>query len=592
MTLYKIYTNKKNLSIGIALVCLVLVLLFSSCAKDYETVPLGQQSTLDLIFDVHDSAGINAIQYLNNVYNDALISGHNRVGGSNGDYIDAASDDAVSSYTGLSSVEKIAEGAYTATQTNADDIWTASYTTIRAATIFINNIDRVPLKELLPNGELARAAYRSEARFLRAWTYFELLRRYGGVPITKDSVYQLTDNIDLPRESFANTVTYIVSELSDIEDSLRPQEDVNSVNYGRITKGAAMALKAKVLLYAASPLFNGGNIDPSNPLTGYTNYDINRWKLAADAAQDVINLGTYGLVSNYADAFITQAEPIGTNTEAIFWRQNGGNTSVEQTNGPIGYTSAGGNGRTSPTENLVDAFPMSNGLPIDSAGSGYNPNDAYSNRDPRLKATVFYNGVLWLNRPVQTYDGGLDKPGGTLQQTKTGYYMRKFMGNFETVNGSPVYSNTIHDWIYLRYAGVLLDYAEAENEYQGPSNEIYNILFSIRKRAGIDPGVNMNYGLALGMNQDQMRQTIRNERRIEMAFEEQRYWDIRRWKIAADIYSQPLYGLDIQQTSQGELFYNKTIVLQPNFIAPKMYLYPIPYSEVVKNTNMKQNPGW
>jgi hypothetical protein len=102
----------------------------------------------------------------------------------------------------------------------------------------------------------------------------------------------------------------------------------------------------------------------------------------------------------------------------------------------------------------------------------------------------------------------------------------------------------------------------------------------------------MSYGLNLNMNQAEMREAIRNERRIEMAFEEQRYWDVKRWKIAADIYSQPLYGLDIQQTSQGEIFYNKSMVLQPDFIAPKMYLYPIPYSEVVKNTNMKQNPGW
>lgn len=589
MTSYKLFTNKAKLSLSLAIASFAIALLFSSCAKDYERVPLGQQNTIDLIFDVHDSAGINAIQYLNQVYNDALINGHNRVGG---DYLDAASDDAVSSFTGLSSVEQIALGAYTASQPNADDNWARSYATIRAATIFINNIDNVPLKELLPNGELARAAYRSEARFLRAWTYFELLIRYGGVPITMDSVYDITDNVSLPRQSFANTTNYIVSELDDIKDSLRTEEEVNSTNYGRITQGAAMALKAKVLLYAASPLFNGGNIDPSNALTGYSSYDINRWVLAAEAAKDVMDLGTYGLVSNYANVFTTQAEPIGTNNEIIFWRQNGANTSVEQTNGPIGYTSAGGSGRTSPTENFVDAFPTVGGLAITDSSAGYDQNNPYQNRDPRLKASIFYDGTLWLNRAVQTFDGGLDKPGGTVQQTKTGYYMRKFMGAFETVSGSPVYSNTYHDWIYLRYAGILLDYAEAQNEYQGPSADVYNVLFMLRQRAGIKPGSDMSYGLNLNMNQEEMREAIRNERRIEMSFEEQRYWDIRRWKIAEDAYSQPLYGLDIQQTGQGELFYNKTIVLQPVFIAPKMYLYPIPYSEVIKNSNMIQNPGW
>ncbi|MDE1192990.1 MAG: RagB/SusD family nutrient uptake outer membrane protein [Arachidicoccus sp.] len=589
MTFYNYSTIRPLLNFSACVLFITLCLSFSSCAKDYEKIPLGQEQPLDLTFDPHDSAGTYAISFLNTVYGDALINGHNRIGG---DYLDAASDDAVSSYNGLSDVEKIASGAYSATSTNSDDIWTQAYTAIRSATVFIVNIDKVPIIEKLSDGRSARSAYKAEARFLRAWTYFELIRRYGGVPVMGDSVYQITDNMELPRASFQRCVNYIVSELDTAENNLRTQPQVNSANYGRITQGAAMALKAKVLLYAASPLFNGGNIEAGDSLTGYLDYDINRWKLAEDAAKEVINLGIYSLSAQYSEVFTTQAEPIAANTETIFWRQNGTNTSVETNNGPVGYTSAGGLGRTSPTQNLVDAFPMNNGLAITDPNSGYDNNNTYANRDPRLSATVFYNGMLWLNRNVETFDGGLDKPGGTLQQTKTAYYMRKFMGSFESVSGSPIYSNTIHDWIYLRYADVLLEYAEAANEYGEPASNIYNILFSLRKRAGIAAGDDQYYGLQQGMSQSQMREAIRNERRIEMAFEEQRYWDIRRWKIADSVYANPLMGMNIQQSSNGQLYYNKVQVLTPAFSSPKMYLYPIPYSEVVKNRNMKQNPEW
>ncbi|MEO6720696.1 MAG: RagB/SusD family nutrient uptake outer membrane protein, partial [Ferruginibacter sp.] len=367
---------------------------------------------------------------------------------------------------------------------------------------------------------------------------------------------------------------------------------INNTTYGRITKGAAMALKAKALLYAASPLFNGGNIDPANPLTGYTSADANRWKLAADAAKEVMDLGTYKLMPNFKDIFITQAAPVQGNTESIFWRQNGQNISVETSNSPAGYTSAGGNGVTSPTQNLVDAYPTIDGKSITDPSSNYDPNNPYSNRDPRLTNTIFYNGTLWLNRPVETFDGGLDKPGGTVQQTKTAYYMRKFMGNFESVSGGTVYSNTVHDFIYFRYAEILLNYAEAINEFSGPSPEAIDAIRQLRKRAGILAGSDNSYGVSSALPQNELRIIIRNERRIELAFEEQRFFDIRRWKIAEQVYGQPLRGMNIQKTSGGQVSYNIIPVLTPVFRSPQMYLYPIPYNEVIKNPAMVQNPQW
>ncbi len=564
---------------------------FSSCEKSYESVPLGQQITPDLAFDVHDSLGTQALDYLNTTYAVSLYNGHNRI---TNNYLDAASDDAVASASGIPAVQAIATGAFSAASPNGDDMWQRNYTGIRNATVFVVNINHVPLAEKLPNGQSARSAYRSEARFLRAWLYFQLVKRYGGVPLLGDSIFQITDNLQLPRNTFSDCINYIVSECDNIKDSLRTAAMVNSTTYGRITSGAAMALKAEALLYAASPLFNGGNIDASNPLTGYTNYDVNRWQLAANAAKDIINLNTYSLMPNFNDVFTTQAAPVGPNTEVICWYQVGNNNSVEQSNAPVGYTSAGGNGNTSPTQNLVDAFPSDSGYAITDPAADYNPNDPYSHRDPRLNLTVFHNGSLWLNRAVQTFDGGLDKPGGTIQQTKTSYYMRKFMGAFESVsNNPPTYSGIDHDWIYYRYAGVLLAYAEATNEFSGPTADVYNVLYSLRQRAGILTGSGNTYGVPQGMTQAEMRAFIQNERRIEMAFEEQRFWDIRRWKIAPAVYNTaPLQGLDLQQSSSGQLFYNQVSVLTTNFRDPQMYFYPIPYSEVIKNSQMKQNPNW
>ncbi len=574
--------------IGVAVGVWSLVAL--SCTKAYEPVPLGQQISLDLVFDPADSLGKNAMRYLGTLYQQALPDGHNRIGGN---YLDAASDDAVSSTSGIPEVQRIATGAFTSSQANGDNVWNNYYAAIRNCTNFAVYINRVPLKETLPNGASARPAYRSEARFLRARLYFELVKRYGGVPLLKDLVPQITDEIQLPRNSFAECIDYIVAECDDIKDSLRTKAMVGNTEYGRVTKAAAMALKARVLLYAASPLFNGRNTGNS-PLTGYATADPERWKRAADAAKAIMDLQAYTLNPSFVTVFTTQAQPVGSNSEIIFWRQDGYNKNVEINNAPVGYVSAGGRGVTSPTQNLVDEFPMVSGLPINDPASGYDPANPYENRDPRLHHTVFYNGHMWLNRPVETFDGGADKPGGTVQQTKTGYYMRKFMGEFESVsNNPPLYNDVVHDWIYFRYAEVLLNFAEATNEFSGATADVYAALTALRNRAGIEAGADNFYGLKQGMSKDEMRQAIRTERRIELAFEEHRFWDIRRWKIAEAVYNTaPLYGLNIQRSSSGQIFYNRIPVLTTAFRSPQMYLYPIPFSEVNKNPKMQQNPGW
>ncbi|MFD0763540.1 RagB/SusD family nutrient uptake outer membrane protein [Mucilaginibacter lutimaris] len=566
--------HQKNIIAAIA-----LILAIAGCKK-YEQFPVDKVG-IDKIFDPRDSAGTNAQKYLYGIYS-VLKNGHNRVGG---DYLDAASDDAVSSASSPSNIVTIlSTGSYNSYNLpNEENLFGAYYAGIRQANEFVTHIDVVPVLAKY-KGYSMKYVWKSEARLLRAYFYFELVKRYGGVPLMGNKVYTITNDLTLPRNSFDDCIKYIVSECDAVQDSLLtfPIADPEADSH-RVTKGTALALKAKVLLYAASPLFNGGNIDASNPLTGYTDFQSSRWAAAANAAKDVIDLGTYSLVSEFKDVFLTQNNP-----EVLFIRQGDNSNSVESANGPVGFPGANGKGQTSPTQDLVNAFPMANGLPITNASSTYDINNPYNNRDPRLAKTILYNGAQWLNTQIQTFEGGLSKPNSSLQQTKTSYYMRKFMGNFEGTNNYTAHST---DWVIMRYSDILLGYAEALNEFEGPTTNVYNTLISIRKRAGINAGADNLYGLKAGITKDEMRTVIQNERRIELAFEENRYWDIRRWKLAENTMNQPRTGLSIVKAGTA-LNYNPVNVLTTKFVTPKMYLYPIPYDEVQKNPNMKQNPGW
>ncbi|WP_183575048.1 RagB/SusD family nutrient uptake outer membrane protein [Mucilaginibacter sp. X5P1] len=586
----------------IILLILGAVSLVTACKK-YETFPVAQ-ITIDRVFDSRDSLGTNAYAFLQNVYA-TMLNGHNRVGG---DYLDAATDDAVSSAASNSNqVTQLSTDAYnsgTFADAAGDNVWANYYSGIRQANIFIANIGVVPVEATLPNHpEISmKYAWKNEARFLRAYFYFELVKRYGGVPLLGDKVYNVTDNLALPRNTFSDCINYIVSECNAIKgDSILQAPYASTANYGRVTNAAVLALKAKALLYAASPLFNGTTLvkdagtgqGPRNTtnaaLVGYPSADPNRWQLAANAAQDVINLGVFSLDQNgFQDIFLTQNNP-----ELIFIRQGDNGNNVENNNAPIGFPSAVAKGVTSPTQDLVNAFPMLSGLNINDPNGHYNPDSPYARRDPRLLFTVFVNGQLWLNTNLQLYQGGQSIPNSGVQQTVSGYYLHKFMGHSETLNGFAAHSE---DWVIFRYAEILLDYAEAENEVAGPNAADYQVLKTIRARAGIAAGTDGNYGIQPvgSITQDSLRSAIHNERRLEFAFEEQRFFDLRRWKVAAAYMNQARMGL--QLVSNNQLTYNYVPILpaifKVNSFTPKQYLQPIPYGEVVKNPQMQQNPGW
>ncbi len=581
----------------LALIGLGLFFAAISCTDGYEPEPV-EKFTLDIVFSRTDSAGLQATGFLNNIYS-LLENGHNRVGG---DYLDAASDDAISIENSDPDVYKLAMGRYTAnTRIGSDMKWGDYYKGIRKANIFINNIDVVPFNITYKNakGEVhpLNVTMKAEARFLRAYFYFEMVKRYGGVPLVGNEVYVLGDDMEIPRNTFAQCIEYIVSELDAIKDDLRTNPTEDATNYAHaLTREACMAMKTRVLLYAASPLFNERPIEAGNELVGYASYDRERWNMAAKAAKAFIDeygaegKNTYGLTADFRNVFLNFYDAT-NNPEVIFCRLRGENKDIETTNGPLGFTgNMLGNGRTNPTQNLVDAFPMKDGkFPSYSQYKVDTKEGPYVNRDPRFEYTILHHGSLWLSRNLDTSQNGANNPTNSAKYTKTSYYMRKFMGAFEEKGE---YANCKHFWVIFRYAEILLNYAEAENEYlPSPSDDVYNAIIALRQRAGIEEGTDKMYGLKKSMTQAEMREVIQNERRIEMAFEEQRYWDIRRWRLAEDIFKEPLKGLAIINVMGGSPNYNDVNVLQANFDI-KRYLYPIPYSEVIKNDNMIQNPKW
>lgn len=542
------------------IVMIVTAFAFAGCNKT-ELVPV-EQRTEDIIFDKGDINGSLAEQALNSIYTN-LPDGFNRIDGS---FLCDATDDGITSQK-YSAIQILSKALQSPTQV-VDDRFDENYKGIYKANVFLSKIDEVPILAV------TKQYFKVEARFLRAMFYFELIKRYGGVPLIGDKVLTINDNLNLPRNTYQQCVDYIVNECDAIIPLAR-KEPLSSVEVGRITQGAVLSLKARTLLYAASPLNNVNN-------------DVTKWQIAANASKAVIDLNYYSLNASYVAVFTTRNDK-----ETILAKQYNRNSNLERADAPIGYTNdlLSGAGLQSPTQELVDAFPTSAGKAISDPTSGYTASSPYANRDPRFYATVFYNGQLWLNRPVETFDGGKDRPGGIYDQTKTGYYLRKFLPDLSTAS---TYNIVDRNFIIFRYAETLLNYAEALNEVGGAANITlaYAQLTALRKRAGIPAGTGSLYGLKANMTQAEMRDAIRLERRVEMAFEEQRFWDLRRWKTAQADLNKMLHGIKITGNSSAGPFTYQVVNAEPVYFKNQMYLYPIPYSELLKNNALTQNPGW
>jgi len=532
-----------------------------------------------------------AMQFLNNIYTRVGFASDPKrfSGGSYAAGLDAACDEAegpnASSSNGFT---MFATGTVNPTVVPSD-AWGTGWSMIRAVNQFLTHLYKIPFNAVL------KSETRGEARFLRAWYYFIMLEHYGGVPLIGDSVFTATTPLHMTRRSFRACVDYIVSEC-DSAYALLPLTQ-SGANYGRASGGACLALKSRVLLYAASPLFNNGGFAKGLPggldsIVAYPEADPNRWVIAANAASDLINHGTYSL---YVDSIpgqlgygFMQMFLLRYNSEYIFANMMDPNKYLEVL---WDVPSRGGGGGPHPYQELVDAFPMSNGLAITDPGSGYDPNNPYRNRDPRLGYTVIHDSSIrpiYNNppAPVSLYlNANVNPPVASSQDaiytgTPTGYYIAKMLDTNVTQYGFNASNRCLP---LMRYAEVLLNFAEATNEASGPTGLVYQAVESVRQRAGLRP-----YQLPVGLDQAGMRAVIQKERRIEFAFEGLRFFDVRRWLIADSTQNLEMHGMEVDRSSSGTTY--KVIDVRKHNFTNAMYLWPLPLSEIAKSPELLQNP--
>lgn len=493
--------------------------------------------------------------------------------------LDAATDDALHIYKS-SGIWRFVDGTWSANRT-VDDVWSNYYAAIRAANLYLKESEGQDFKDWEFSDKYKDMIkdftnYRYEVRFLRAFYYFELIKRYHNVPFVLDVLMPEQANTVKP-STFEQIAKFIVDECTEL-GTLLPVNYQGFVDKetGRITRGAALALKSRVTLYMASPLF----ADDSQE----------KWKAAASAAYKIIGSATelgYSL-DKFANLFGASNN---TSTEVILARPIGETGDFEKANFPMGVE--GGKTSTCPTQNLVDAFEMKSGNKIE-----FDWNDPvmkanpYANRDPRLDMTVVYNDMVWpAKKKVEIWEGGANGLPLT-NATVTGYYLRKYVNkDISFVSGSTV-TKKHHNWILFRYAEVLLNYAEAmANAFPHPDYK--DAEFKLTAREAVNQVRNRSDvkmpALKAGMTKADFIERLKNERRVELAFEGHRFWDVRRWKDldkTADIY-----GVKVIKNETDKFEYSK-FLLESRTITDNLYFYPISNTEKYKNPNLGQNPGW
>lgn len=467
-----------------------------------------------------------------------------------------------------------------------DALWEDHYATIKDINEFFVNIDDVEADE----DEKTRL--KGEMKFIRAYVYHELANIWGGVPLIKEP-FTLNDDFNVPRNSYKECVDYIVKELDEAL-SMVPKT-VPSSEWGRVTKGAVLALKSRTLLYAASKLHDSGT-EPSGPLFNYDK--ANKWQEVSNAAKAVMDLNLYSLVEvndweEYQRMFLSN------NEEVIFAKahnpehNHGASEYPDRLFRPAGF--AAGWSYNQPIQNFVDDFQMEDGLSMEESPL-YGPtvDSMYANREWRFYANIFYNGApfdppLTSPRPGEVeyfLPGGRDGIDGpqSWNATLTGYNQRKYTD--ETFDGSKGLNSTT-PYFYFRLAEIYLNYAEAQ--YHLDNEEIArNYVNMIRNRVNL-PDVNSSG--------QELLEDIRHERKIELCFENHRFWDARRWMIAEDVFSEDAVGIEWQKLDEegdldpnGELSFKYFTVEERNFVERQYYL-PIPRSEIQKS-DLQQNMGY
>ncbi|MGE9980224.1 RagB/SusD family nutrient uptake outer membrane protein [Prevotella sp. SGI.167] len=477
--------------------------------------------------------------------------------------------------------------------------WSTKWTNISNCNIFFERVDNVGFTD-----EAEKTKLVGQVRFIRAFEYWDLIARWGAMPIiTKSfSINDRDEIVDQKRNTYKECIDFLVGELDQAAKEL--PANWSGDDYGRATSVAALALKSRILLYAASPLMNE---DVKIPEVGYTTPEPDRWQKAAKAATEALDAAQtagYELYNldgdpskNYQMIFMDNTA---ANKETLFARMGtnsaGGESisSCDQYNNPNGYGGWGGN---CPLQELVDAYEVVK----DGVASKFdwnNPEEKanpYANRDPRFYATILYDGAKWMTRNVETYfdvdsngnitGGGKDTKFGndSWNASPTGYNMKKFMDEGYALNS---WNFCARNWIHLRMAELYLNKAEALF-HTGDEEGAREALKPVRQRAGM-PAVT-----ATGAD---LLEAIKNERRIEFAFEEHRYFDVRRWKEAPKYFGSTVHAITIKKYPDGKKTYEvdklRSDVGGDRKWDDKMYWLPISKSEMDKNPNLVQNPGY
>lgn len=610
------------------LLIILAATLFSSCEKYLDRQPDDALTSKDIFKKVATTRS-----YLMNVY--SFMPQEHFPAGLQTPWTGSADESSVSYISrGFGAINK---NLWTPSSNNySGTLYGRFYPGIREATYFMQHMHEC--EELT---QTERTEWYNEARFLRAYFYYNLMRVYGPVFILGDDMVDFKNpNLDeRERNTWDECVNFVVNELEESAKGL--PEKWGPEWYGRATRGAAMATKARLLLYSARPLFNGSDLykgvksNIGENLFPLTN-DQNKWKLAADASKAIIDLGIYNLIGetemdapNY-DPYKSLEDLYNTRTisnKEIIFANEGDAYEIRRTTVPQVLKGYGGVG---PTQKLVDAFAMSNGkypitgytnngaTPIIDAASGYsetgfsnyvhpifktnlNTYKMYQNREPRFYKNVFWSGLTWIDGNgsrttpnIQFYRNGNSGPGSSHNYPTTGYLTYKFID--KTIKyGEDAYGAI--SFPTFRYAETLLNYAEALNEYAPGDPNILIYLNKVRKRAGV-PNLETIYPQVVG-DQAKMREMIRKERMIELCFENHRFFDTRTWMIAERENNGPVYGMNVfamDHNPTGD-FWKRTVLLQDGgrdgvrVFTPKCYLFPFPEKEVTL-VKFTQNLGW
>ena len=478
-------------------------------------------------------------------------------------YNEALSDNAYNGRGDIAGAASIASGTYDPSLGRMQSEWDDRYAGIKTTNLLLANIDRVP-----DMNEDVRTRMKAEARFLRAWQHFYLMTWFGDVPLL-ESDPSLEEALTITRTPREDVLTFVLDELTAIMDDIPVNSSYSNEERGRISKGAVAAFLARVHLYE-------GN-----------------WPQVVTYCEMIMNgsVGDYELFNSYSGLFSNQNQ---FSSEDILSLQY---APINRTWGElfdmIPISVGGRVNALAPTQELVDSYLMINGQDIEETGSGFDEDDPYENRDPRLTATIVYNNYEWqdLDGTSTIYiepgsdpsDDNTDEyaPGGST--TSTGYYVRKYFDpNHEA--GIAISTNLM----LIRYADVLLMYAEAKHEMGEFSETVWDETIGLlRARAGFTDPDALSY--PTGLSEQEMREEIRNERRVELAMEGLRIFDIRRWETAEDVLNGYAHGAQFGPDDIDDGYIRVNL---RTFDPSKHYLWPIPRDERLINPNLTQNPGW